>query len=133
MALPRKLLAPSLPLGSDSFEKRVVNLYAAAANSQTKYQSGDRLLFQFPNYARSFIDFNKSFLKFDLKVANGTGESVVRVCDNLPIFERLQVRVGAKNLEDIDSYYSLEKILTNTYKTKEDRKQSQFYGDFATD
>ena len=133
MALPKKLLAPSLPLGSDSFEKRVVNLYAAAANSQTTYQSGDRLLFQFPNYARSFIDFNKSFLKFDLKVTNGAGNSVVRVCDNLPIFERLQVRVGAKNLEDIDSYYSLEKILTNIHKTKEDRTVSQFYGDYANE
>eukprot|EP00959_Pyramimonas_sp_CCMP1952_P332337 6959063-Pyramimonas_sp.AAC.1 len=64
MALPKKLLAPSLPLGDDSFEKRVVDLYAASANSQTTYTSGDRLLFQFPNYARSFIDWSKSFLKF---------------------------------------------------------------------
>eukprot|EP00959_Pyramimonas_sp_CCMP1952_P129302 2703737-Pyramimonas_sp.AAC.1 len=67
MAIPRKLLAPNVPLGDDSFEKRVVDLYAASANSTQRYSSGDRLLFQIPNYQRSFLDMSKSFLKFDLK------------------------------------------------------------------
>eukprot|EP00976_Prorocentrum_cordatum_P051189 1033635-Prorocentrum_minimum.AAC.2 len=113
MALPKKLLAPSLPLGDDSFEKRVVDLYAASANSQTTYTS-----------VVSQIR--------ELKTTNGEA-GTVRVCDNLPIFERMQIRVGAKSLEDIDSYYSLEKILTNTQKTREDRKLGAFMGDYGGD
>ena len=73
MAIPRKLLAPNMPLGDDSFEKRVVDLYAASASSATKYNSQTKILFQIPNYARSFIDFSKSFLKFDLKTTASSG------------------------------------------------------------
>jgi hypothetical protein len=130
MAIPRKLLAPNVPLGDDSFEKRVVDLYAASANSQTKYSSGDRLLFQIPNYQRSFLDMSKSFLKFDLKVTTNAG--AVRVQDGLPIFERMQVRVGAKSIEDIDSYYTLEKIMNNLTKTTADKElMGDMYGDHS--
>jgi hypothetical protein len=129
MAIPRKLLAPNMPLGDDSFEKRVVDLYPASANSATKYNSQTKILFQIPNYARSFIDFSKSFLKFDLKTTASSGHC--RVNDGLPIFERMQVRVGAKSIEDIDSYYSLEKIMENIIKTKADKELSSMYGDYS--
>ena len=128
MALPRKLLAPQMPLGDDSFNQRTIDLYAASANSQSKYAPGDKLLFQFPNYARSFIDFSKSFIKFDLIVTETSG--ACRANDGLPIFERVTVRVGSKSIEDIDSYYSLEKIMDNITKTKADKDLSQIYGDY---
>ena len=136
MALPRKLLAPQLPLGDDSFEKRTVDLYAASANSQTSYTSGDRLLFQFPSYARSFIDFSKSFIKFDLTVDNGgttAADGKARVYDSLPIFERMQVRVGAKNIEDVDSYSTLEKIMTQTTRTETERNGMEIFGDYNSE
>ena len=129
MALPRKLLAPQMPLGDDSFNQRTIDLYAASANSQSKYEPGDKLLFQFPNYARSFIDFSKSFIKFDLKVTETSG--ACRANDGLPIFERVTVRVGSKSIEDIDSYYSLEKIMDNITKTKADKDLSELYGDYS--
>lgn len=130
MAIPRKLLAPNVPLGDDSFEKRVVDLYAASANSQTKYSAGDHLLFQIPNYQRSFLDMSKSFIKFDLKVT--TDDGVVMVQAGLPIFERMQVRVGAKSIEDIDSYFTLEKIMNNLTKTAADKElMGDMYGDHS--
>ena len=128
MAIPRRLLAKNVPLGEDSFEQREISLFAAAANSQTTYKAGDRLLFQIPNYARSFVDWKKSYLKFDVKLTEGGNK--VRMCDGLPIFERLQLRVGSKSIEDIDSYYTLEKVLSLVNDSVVDKKNKMIYGDY---
>ena len=49
-----------------------VELYAASANSQTKYTAGDELLFNIPSYQKVFIDFSKSYMKFMAKSTNSS-------------------------------------------------------------
>ena len=58
-AIPEKLMVKQAMLSDSNMVRKTVELYAASANSQTNYSSGDRLLFSIPAYAHSFIDFSK--------------------------------------------------------------------------
>jgi hypothetical protein len=94
-----------------NMNRKVVELYAASANSQTKYSSGDKLLFNIPSYQKGFIDFSKSYIKFEAKIINAVGSGKVCFYDNIPIFDRVLMRGGnGVVLEDIMSYQNLERI-----------------------
>lgn len=111
-ALPQKLRVGPMILADDNMHRKVTELYAASANSQTKYTSGDKLLFNIPSYQKGFIDFSKSYMKFEAKIINSaSGHGKVCFYDNIPIFDRVLIRGGnGVVLEDIQSYQNLERI-----------------------
>jgi hypothetical protein len=110
-SIPQKLRVGPMVLADDNMHRKVVELYAASANSQTKYTSGDRLLFSIPSYQKGFIDFSKSYTKFEAKITNSAPTGVGKVCffDNIPIFDRVLIRGGnGVVLEDIQGNQNLE-------------------------
>lgn len=129
MAIPKKLVARGMPLGDNGFSTATIDLLAASANSQTTYGPGDRILFQIPNYARSFIDFSKSFIKYDIQTRVETVGSV-RANDGAPWIERVQIRAGAVSLEDVQSYYAYEKLMRHLKRTNSDLV-GNLYGEYA--
>jgi hypothetical protein len=111
-SIPQKLRVGPMVVADANMNRKVVELYAASANSQTKYSSGDKLLFNIPSYQKGFIDFSKSYIKFEAKIINSAPTSG-KVCfyDNIPIFDRVLIRGGnGVVLEDIQSYQNLERI-----------------------
>ena len=78
-SIPQKLRVGPMILADDIMHRKVVELYAASANSQTKYTSGDKLLFYIPSYQRGFIDFSKSYMKFEAKITNSGGVLQLKV------------------------------------------------------
>jgi len=112
--------------------RKVVELYAASTNSQTKYTSGDKLLFNIPSYQKGFIDFSKSYMKFEAKITNSSPTSG-KVCfyDNIPVFDRVLIRGGnGVVLEDIQGYQNLERIQM-LLKSKSELESDNIYGNYT--
>ena len=106
-AIPEKRLVKQAMLSDSNMVRKTVELYAASANSQTNYSSGDRLLFSIPAYAHSFIDFSKSYMKFVGKTTNSSNVALrgkALFYDGIPCFDRLQIRANGTVLEDIQQY-----------------------------
>ena len=132
MSVPRTLVPKRASMGDSSFNRMVVDVYPAAANSQTKYGPNDRLLIQFGNYPRSFIDWSKSFLKFDLQTKTADGAKTCRVSNGLPIFNRLVTRLGGKVIEDLESYHVFEKVMNNATRTLADKNNTTIMGEYGS-
>ena len=81
-SIPQKLRVGPMVVADANMNRKVVELYAASANSQTKYSSGDKLLFNIPSYQKGFIDFSKSYIKFEAKIINAAGFGKVMFYDN---------------------------------------------------
>ena len=110
-SIPQKLRVGPMVVADANMNRKVVELYAASANSQTKYTSGDKLLFNIPSYQKGFIDFSKSYIKFEAKIFNAKDSGSVVFYDNCPVFDRVLIRGGnGVVLEDIQSYRNLERI-----------------------
>jgi hypothetical protein len=118
-------------MGDSSFTKSIIDVYPAAANSQTKYGPNDRLLIQFGNFPRQFIDWSKSFLKFDLQTKTADGAKTCRVANGLPIFQRVVTRIGGKVIEDLESYHVYEKLMNNATRTITDKNFTGLLGEFG--
>jgi hypothetical protein len=88
-SIPQKLRVGPMVVADANMSRKVVELYAASANSQTKYSSGDKLLFNIPSYQKGFIDFSKSYIKFEAKVINAVGSGKCVFYDNCPVFDRV--------------------------------------------
>lgn len=131
MSVPRTLVPKRASMGDGAFTRNIIDVFPAAANSQTKYGPGDRLLIQFGNYPRSFIDWSRSFIKFDLKTTTADGAKSCRVANGLPIFDRVVTRIGGKVIEDLESYAVLEKLMNNTYKTLADKSDNLLLGEYG--
>jgi hypothetical protein len=108
-SIPQKLRVGPLVLADSNMHRKVVELYAASANSQTHYSANDLLLFNIPSYKKSFIDFYKSYMKFTAKINNAstTSEGKLAFYDNIPIFDRLQIHSAGVTLEDIQGHQNL--------------------------
>jgi len=121
-AIPEKLMIKQAMLSDSNMVRKTVELYAASANSQTNYTSGDRLLFSIPAYAHSFIDFSKSYMKFVGKTTNSANVALGKALfyDGIPCFDRLQIRANGTVLEDIQQYQNLERIMLLSGKSKAD-------------
>jgi hypothetical protein len=121
-AIPEKLMVKQAMLSDSNMVRKTVELYAASANSQTNYSSGDRLLFSIPAYAHSFIDFSKSYMKFVGKTTNSANVALGKALfyDGIPCFDRLQIRANGTVLEDIQQYQNLERIMMLSGKSKGD-------------
>ena len=110
-SIPQKLRVGAQVLADNNMQRKVVELYAASANSQTRYAPGDKLLFKIPSYQKGFIDFSKSYMKFEAKITNPAGYGKCVFFDNIPVFDRLLIRGGnGVVLEDIQAYQNLERI-----------------------
>ena len=130
-SIPQKLRVGPMVLADDNMHRKVVELYAASANSQTKYTSGDKLLFNIPSYQKGFIDFSKSYIKFEAKITNPSGSGKVCFYDNVPIFDRVLIRGGnGVVLEDIQSYQNLERIQM-LLKSKNDLESENINGNYT--
>ena len=131
-SIPQKLRVGPMVLADDNMNRKVVELYAASANSQTKYTSGDRLLFNIPSYQKGFIDFSKSYMKFQAKVTNSSPTSgKVVFYDNIPVFDRVLIRGGnGVVLEDIQAYQNLERIQM-LLKSKNDLESDNINGNYT--
>jgi hypothetical protein len=107
-SIPQKLRVGPMVLADSNMQRKVVDLYAASANSQTQYQANDKLLFSLPSYKKSFIDFSKSYMKFTATINNSSTATQGKFAcyDNIPIFDRS----GEVTLEDIQEYQHFERI-----------------------
>ena len=132
-SIPQKLRVGPMVLADENMHRKVVELYAASANSQTKYSSGDKLLFNIPSYQKGFIDFSKSYIKFEAKVINfATTSGKVCFYDNIPIFDRVLIRGGnGVVLEDIQNYQNLERIQM-LLKSKNELESEIINGNYTT-
>jgi hypothetical protein len=131
-ALPHKLRVGPMVLSDENFNRKSVELYSAASNSQTRYTSGDRLLFSIPSYQKGFIDISKSYMKFEAKITNSAAPSgKVVFYDNIPIFDRVLIRGGnGIVLEDIQAYQNLERIQM-LLKSKSELESENINGNFT--
>lgn len=119
-SIPEKLLVRPAMLSDSNMKRKTVELYAASSNSQTSYTSGDKILFSIPAYAHSFIDFSKSYMRFTGKISNSSNVALGKCLfsDNIPCFNRLQLRANSVVLEDIHEYQNLERIMLLSGKSK---------------
>jgi hypothetical protein len=130
-SIPQKLRVGPMVVADANMNRKVVELYAASANSQTKYSSGDKLLFNIPSYQKGFIDFSKSYIKFEAKVINAVGSGECVFYDNCPVFDRVLIRGGnGVVLEDIQSYQNLERIQM-LLKSKNELESEYINGNFT--
>jgi hypothetical protein len=112
-SLPQKLRVGPMTLGNEGMNRKIVELYAASSNSQTRYTSGDKLLFNIPSHQKGFIDFSgKSYMKFTAKITNplpadADQGGVVFYDTDIPIFDRLLLICGGNQWNCVRGHTSV--------------------------
>lgn len=130
VALPRNLVAPPVVQGDDRVKSSSVKILPANANSTYSATSGNRIVFNVPAYAKSFIQPGRTYLSFNIKKTGTEADS--RIIDGCPWIDRMTLRAGTVMVEDIQNYALLERV-ESLYET-EDHNLSRAWleGDYSS-
>ena len=130
VALPRNLVSPPKVFGDDRVKSSSVKILPANANSTYSPTSGNRIVFNIPAYAKSFINPQRTYLSFNIKKTGTTADS--RLVDGLPWVDRITLKCGTVMVEDIQNYALLERM-ESLYET-EDHNLSRAWieGDYSS-
>ena len=130
VALPRNLVAPIPIHGDDRLKSSSVKILPANANSTYSYTSGNRIVFNIPAYAKSFINPQRTYLSYTIKKTGPAADS--RLVDGNPFIERLTVKIGTVMVENVENYALLERM-ESLYET-EDHNLSRAWieGDYSS-
>jgi len=130
VALPRNLVAPIPIHGDDRLKSSSVKILPANANSTYSPTSGNRIVFNIPAYAKSFINPQRTYLSYTIKKTGPAADS--RLVDGNPFIERLTLKCGTVMVENIENYALLERM-ESLYET-EDHNLSRAWieGDYSS-
>ena len=87
VALPRNLVSPPVVHGDDRVKSSSVKILPANANSTYSPTSGNRIVFNLPAYAKSFINPQRTYLSFNIKKTGTAADS--RLVDGVPWIDRI--------------------------------------------
>ena len=108
VALPRNLIAPPVVMGDDRVKTSSVKILPANANSTYSPTSGNRIVFNVPAYAKSFINPQRTYLSFNIKKTGNQADS--RLVDGIPWIDRLDLKIGTVMCESLQNYALLERM-----------------------
>jgi hypothetical protein len=130
VALPRNLVSPPVVHGDDRVKSSSVKILPANANSTYSPTSGNRIVFNIPAYAKSFINPQRTYLSFNVKKTGTAADS--RLVDGVPWIDRITLKCGTVMVEDIQNYALLERM-ESLYET-EDHNLSRAWieGDYSS-
>jgi len=129
VALPRNLVAPPVPVGDDRVKSSSVKILPANANSTYSFTSGNRIVFNIPAYAKSFINPQRTYLSFNIKKTGNQADS--RLVDGIPWIDRLDLRCGTVMCESIQNYALLERMESLYESTDTAESRAWLNGDYA--
>lgn len=109
------MLPKTLKYGSkvESAVARSTRINIAPQNGTSSYGYGDTIIINIPTRNNLVLASTESYLKFNVKITNGTADNVFRwdSCGAHGIIQRIRIFSGSNLLEDIDSYGLLAKML----------------------
>ncbi len=134
-ALPSEISPMAMIEADNTIDNVLTELRPINATGVNLFGEGNnKVVFQIPAYANSFINTKRTFLSFKGRVKKANGSDATdgaRFTDNMPIIERYVLRAGnGLVLSDTQDYHVIERILSNMDSMTYKETMGDFNGDY---
>jgi len=126
-AVPKQVISMPKVKGLKTIKPKTITQFPINSSGTTtfRYDGNNQIVFSIGAYKGSWLNGQKTFLRFQMTTDNGCFPA-----QGVPVFNRLQLRIGNVVAEDIMGYAEVERALSNFESVGAKFAKANYSGDY---